>query len=258
MKSRYKALVDDIFDSISGVTVIASTLVQSRDHRECSMRVSQDIRDLVNEYKKDTSKRIELADIEKAMDSGEFLSDDGIHPTDAGYKLFAAVWWAAIDTVGDKIQPPNYVASIDDSKTSGARTCQKVAGNARGPVQSQRGDSGHDDGKYIHDRIEHGPLLSARIEKAKDPSQITDGIPDRMFFANIVAANPNFQPSEALDDWIRVFHAIDGKNTYYYRQNMGGGVFGSSTTFSVDMNCDSGPRYYFAGRQVPRTRSILS
>jgi hypothetical protein len=67
-----------------------------------------------------------------------------------------------------------------------------------------------------------------------------------MFFANIVLNNPNAARSEAQDDWIRIFHDTStGKNTYYYRQNQGGGSFGPSTTFDVDMNCDAGPRYAF-------------
>lgn len=68
-----------------------------------------------------------------------------------------------------------------------------------------------------------------------------------MFFANLVINDPNAERSQALDDWIRVFHDTrTGKNTYYYRQNLGGGKFGPSTVFDVKMDCDSGPLYAFA------------
>lgn len=242
---RYKDLLDDIFNSIPGVTVVASTLVWSRDKTACAQGVSQQIRDLVkNSYQ---GKRIGIADINEAIsvDPDQYMSDDGIHPNDAGYKLFASVWWDSIRKLEDQIQPPNYVASIDDSKTSDVNTCSKVAGNARGPVQSQVG-SGHDDGVYKHSSKGHSPELSARIEKRDDPLSIVNAIPEHMFFANIVVGDPNFDRKGALDDWIRVFHDAKGKNTYYYRQNQGAGKFGPSTTFSVDYNCDTGPRYAFA------------
>jgi len=193
--------------------------------------------------------KIVLADIDAAMDksNGGVMSNDGIHPNDAGYRLFAAVWWAAIEFADGKgmLSAPAYVASIDDTKSSPSSTCSKVAGNARGPIQSQKG-SGHDNGLYVHDRKEPVIIESGRIQKNSDPAVITNGIPDRVFFANVVAFNNKAEYKEMLDDWIRVFHALDGKNTYYYRQNNGGGVFGPSTTFSVDMNCDSGPKYAFA------------
>lgn len=118
MGTRYKAVLDDIFDSIPGVTVIASTLVQSRDHGPCSEAASEQIRNVVSDYMETTDKKIALADIDKAMDITKHLSSDGIHPNDAGYKLFATVWNDAITTVEDKISPPANVASIDDSKPS--------------------------------------------------------------------------------------------------------------------------------------------
>lgn len=64
-----------------------------------------------------------------------------------------------------------------------------------------------------------------------------------MFFANILVNDANFDRKAALDDWICVFHDTrTNKNTYYYRQNNGGGNFGPFRTFNVGMNCDSGPR----------------
>ncbi|KAK3315918.1 carbohydrate esterase family 3 protein [Apodospora peruviana] len=239
---RIQRMVDDILSSIEGVTVIISTLARSKDHDDCASTVSQQIRDLVkNSY---GNQRVGVADFYAKM-TKEMLVSDGIHPNDEGYKLFAAVWWEAIHKLEDRIQPPNAASGIDDSAVTSGGTCEKVAGNARGAIKSQVG-SGHDDGYYSHKSVAKGALLTARIEKRDDPASVTKGIPERMFFANIVVNNPGAPRSEALDDWIRVFHDPDtGKNTYYYRQNQGGGVFGPSTTFDVDMNCDSGPRYAF-------------
>lgn len=64
---------------------------------------------------------------------------------------------------------------LDDRATSSGKTCNKAAGNARGPVQSQVG-SGHDDGLYKHNRIARGVNFSGRIQKLKDPRNITDNI----------------------------------------------------------------------------------
>ena len=231
-------MIDDIFSSVPGVTVILSTLVPSRDHNACSKSISQQYRDLLKNTYKDA--RIGLADIETALSLSDLVGD-GIHPNDNGYKIFAGVWWNAISKLEDKIQPPGTSNGIDDTTVSSPKTCTKVAGNARGPVQSQKG-AGHDDGKYVHNRIERGAILSARIEKRADPPSVTDNIPWHMFFANVVVNNPNFLRSEIRDDWIRIYHGTDGKNIYYYRQNNGDGTFGPSTTFDVDMDCNSGPR----------------
>lgn len=234
-------MLDDIFASIPGVTVIVSTLLKNRDNDLCATNVSDRYKSLVESYK-DT--RIGLADINSVMVMSD-LSDDGIHPNDYGYKLFAAVWWQAISKLEDQIQPPDDSTGIDDTAVTSSKTCTKVAGNARGPIQSQKG-SGYDDGNYVHNRIERGVIESARITKGTDPDWIKDAIPWHMFFANLVVGNPGFQRNEALDDWIRIYHGVDEKNTYWFRQNLGGGQFGPSTTFDVKQDCNLGPLYAFA------------
>ena len=238
--NRLKVLTDDIFNSVDGVTVIISTLARSRDNDRCASAVSAQYRDLVRDYRR-AGRRAGLADLNAGM-SLSHLSGDGIHPTDEGYKFFADLWWRSIHRAEPNLQPPVDVPGLDDRAASSGKTCNKVAGNARGPVQSQVG-SGHDDGLYKHNRIARGVNLSGRIQKLNDPKNITDNIPWHMFFANIVVNDANFDRKAALDDWIRVFHDTrTNKNTYYYRQNNGGGNFGPSRTFDVDMNCDSGPR----------------
>ena len=74
---RLQVMVDDILNSIPGVTVIISTLAKSRDHDSCASNVSQQFRDLVkNSY---GGKRVGLADFNAVMTSS-MLVDDGIHP----------------------------------------------------------------------------------------------------------------------------------------------------------------------------------
>jgi hypothetical protein len=47
---RLRNMMDDIFKSIPGVTVILSTLLTNRNQDPCTERISQGIRELVNEY----------------------------------------------------------------------------------------------------------------------------------------------------------------------------------------------------------------
>lgn len=232
-----KSLIDDIYSRIPGVTVILSTLVKSRDYDSCASSLSQQYRDLV--YNTYSGQRIGLADINSVISMSQ-VSGDGIHPTDDGYKLFAAVWWDAISKLEDGIQPPASDGTVNDA-VSGVSTCPKVAGNARGPVQTQKG-SGHDDGKYVHNRVERGVIESARIQKAGDPTTITQNIPINMFFANLVKGDPNADRTAALDDWIRVKVSTEGVTTYFMRQNLGAGTFGTSKIIDFKMDCppDSG------------------
>jgi hypothetical protein len=166
------------------------------------------------------------------------VSDDGIHPTDEGYKLFAAVWWDAISKLENVIQPPSSDGTVDDS-ASGSSNCAKVAGNARGPVRTQAG-SGHDDGKYVHNRVERGAIESARIQKGNDPRTITEMIPFNIFFANLVMNDPNADRASALDDLIQVYTSLSGVTTYFMRQNLGGGVFGANKIINFGMDCPDG------------------
>ncbi|XEU97574.1 hypothetical protein FSHL1_002860 [Fusarium sambucinum] len=241
---RTKALVDDIFDNVPGVTVILSTLMRNgdADRDACSKDISRQIRSVAKGYKKGT--RIGLADVRDVMKISD-IGPDKDHPTDEGYKFFAGVWWDAISQMEDRIQPPAAVSGIDDSATGQSKQCKKVAGNAGLPGQTQLG-SGHDDGNYVHASTSRGTLESAVIDKGSDPKSITDDIPWHIFFANIVKGDPNAPRTDSLDDWIRVYHNTKDKNAYWFRQNLGGGKFDKSVQFDVDMNCDLGPRYAFA------------
>jgi hypothetical protein len=239
--ARMKNLTDDVFNSIPGVTIIMSTLTISRDYNACASNLSQQFRNLVYNYPAGT--RIMMADWNAAM-TADMLGPDGIHPDDAGYKYFAAVWWDAIRKMESGIQPPKQVAGIDDAAVTAASTCSKKAGNAKGPIQIQKG-SGHNDSWYVHSSEDHGVIVDARIQKG-GVKTIDDAIPTHIFFAQMINAY-NQDRSDALDDWIRILHNdTSGKNTYFIRENKGSGVFGDSQTIDVDLDCDSGPHYAWA------------
>ncbi|KAK0618315.1 hypothetical protein B0T17DRAFT_643849 [Bombardia bombarda] len=131
---RLEVLVDKVFSDLSIVTVVVSTIAKRIDHATCVSSVAQQYRDLVVKPKY-AGKRIGLADFHAAMSLSDLCSD-GKHPNDGGDK-----------------------------------TCPKVAGTARGPIQTQVG-SGYDDGNYVHSSISRGVLTSGRIQKGSDPASI--------------------------------------------------------------------------------------
>jgi len=227
-----KSLIDNIYKKLPEVTIVLSTLVRSRDRSTCSENLSQQFRDLVShDYR---GKRIGMADIEHVISMSQ-VGEDGIHPTDDGYKLFAAVWCNAISKLEANIQLPPTDGLIKDDSDTSSNKCAKVAGSASGPVQTQKG-SGHDDGKYVHKRVERGSIESGRIQKGDDRHDIVQSTPANMHFADIVKNDPKSDRSLSLDDWIRVY--IDkSEQTYYFRQNLGGGKFGPTKTFDPGMTC---------------------
>lgn len=227
-----KAMINGVFDSIDGVTVILSTLVPSGKNNVCASFVSQQYRDLVeNSF---AGRRIGLADINSAM--GLDLLHDDTHPNDQGYKLFAAVWWDAISKLEDVIQPPSPDGPND---ATSANSCRKVAGTARGPIRTQQG-SGHDDGNYVHSSEPLGNLISARIEYKGDSPGLNDLIPFRMFFANLIKTDPNAQRKDALDDWVRAWNNGEYNTLWHVRRNKGNGEFDTSQQFDIDQHCEPG------------------
>ncbi|KAH7316977.1 SGNH hydrolase-type esterase domain-containing protein [Stachybotrys elegans] len=179
-----KAMLDGIFSSIDGVTIILSTLLPKGTNNGCASFVSEQYRSLVqNDF---AGRRIGLADINSVLPSSTLI--DGTHPTNEGYRLFASVWWDAISKMENVFQPP-----LDNGQDDSTGT----------------GNTGHNDGNYVHSSQSLGVLESARIEHKDDPDSLNAAIPNRMFFANLIKTDPNAERSQALDDWIRVWHKGD-------------------------------------------------
>jgi hypothetical protein len=182
--ARTKQLIDDIFSSVPGVTVILSTLLPGRNFDACASSVSQQYRDLAYDYIK-AGARLHLADMHSFLTVGD-LSDDGIHPLDPGYKKMAAVWWDAISNAESDIQAPAQDSGVVDTAVSSVKTCTKVAGNARGPIKSQQG-SGHDDGLYVHQSTSMGNIASGKVLFGPDKT-VNAAIPTHMY-VNLGAPN---------------------------------------------------------------------
>ncbi|KAI1149546.1 hypothetical protein F4825DRAFT_49431 [Nemania diffusa] len=241
---KMKSMIDDIFRLIPDTTIVLSNLVRSgqgADVEACAAATSQLYANLVAVTYR--GYRITLADIHGAVRVDQLA--DGTHPTDEGYEIFAAVWWNSINKISFKIQPPVNDGTVNDAAVTKSTTCRKVAGNARGPIRTQQG-SGHDDGNYVHDRVDRGVITSGRITKKSSYSGVPGSIPDYVFFANIVVGDPNADRSQSLDDLILVDIDDSRKMTWTFRQNLGaGGSFGDSKTFNVGLNCGLADSYAF-------------
>lgn len=176
--TRVKQLIDDIFTSVPGVTVILSTLLPGRDFDSCATSVSEQYRELaMNYFQADPQTRLHIADMHAFLQKSD-LSDDGIHPLDPGYRKMAAVWWDAISRAESFMQAPANDNGIIDTGYSAVHNCTKVAGNARGPIKSQQG-SGHDDGLYVHHSTSKGNIPSGKVFNGPDKN-LNDAIPEHM------------------------------------------------------------------------------
>ncbi|KAK0665755.1 family 3 putative carbohydrate esterase [Cercophora samala] len=241
--ARLKALIDDIFTTIPGVTVVVSTLAPSRKNDSCSADLSRQYRDLVaNTYK--GNPRIGMADLHAAININDHLHPDGIHPNDAGYAIFAALWMDAIRKLEDQIQPP--AAVIDDGPADVPRPSPPSAPPPPNDKECNRTPGTVVDGTYVHEQVERGILSSAKTSKREDGR---DTAPSQIFFANVVVMNNFFKRGEELDDRIAVYRNADGGSRYLLSQNRGGGNFETNTMeFSVGIDCDisKGARVIFA------------
>ncbi|KAK4177572.1 family 3 putative carbohydrate esterase [Triangularia setosa] len=241
--ARLKALIDDVFTTIPGVTVILSTLAPSRKNDSCSADLSQQYRNLVaNTYR--GNPRIGMADFHSAINMNDHLHPDGIHPNDAGYAIFTSLWMDAIRKLEDQIQPPAPV--IDDGPADVPRPSPPSAPPPPNERECNRTPETVVDGTYVHEQVEKGILGSAKIPKRVNGMETN---PLQVFFANVVVMNNFFKRGEELEDRIAVYDDGGDKSRYLLSQNRAGGNFETDTMeFSVGIDCDvsRGARVTFA------------
>ena len=110
------AMLEDIFDKdrgVHGVTVFLSNLLPKGKNNECVEKVNKDYKKIVEEYEEKNKKleekdrkKIVFVDINSKI-KPEHMTDDGIHPNDAGHKIFAETWFEAIKANEGLITKPN-------------------------------------------------------------------------------------------------------------------------------------------------------
>lgn len=88
------ALLTHLFDAIPDTTVILSTLLPCKAQPGLTEQINDEYRALEARRAADGD-RVVLADMGRFIRADQ-ITDDGIHPTDAGYKDMAWVWLVAI------------------------------------------------------------------------------------------------------------------------------------------------------------------
>lgn len=151
------------------------------------------------------NKSLVLADMNDGFITTADLNDD-IHPTDAGYKKMAAVWWAALQEAeknGLLTAPPD-VGVPDNSTGAGQHTCPKAYGDGDGNHQIQKG-SGTDDGKYIHRSADQGVIW----ESPFGVDSKNENYGNNVFFAQLINAGGNTLRGGEVDEiiWARPSHS---------------------------------------------------
>ncbi|PKK43057.1 hypothetical protein CI102_13335 [Trichoderma harzianum] len=210
--ARYGAMLDDLYNAIPGVTIVVSTVLigsatgipQYRDS------VNSQLRNLVAQ-RLSNGQKIVLVDTDQPASwlTINYIGDDGIHPTDAGYERLAALMRKGIYE-GQKtgfLSAPAETQWSDDGSSPGDNTCDKVYGNGHGPVNTQQG-SGLDDGPYVHDSESMGSVAT-----------IVTSIRANFTFARIANA---FGAHDLLE--VTAYLTDDGSGRYYnYYPNDGNG-----------------------------------
>jgi hypothetical protein len=158
------------------------------------------------------------------------LADDGIHPTNAGYRKMAAVWNAAIAKVqaAHFLQDPENTGTPDDAPDN---RCEKIPGHADGPHVTQKG-YGFGDGPYRHKstKIDHLSLSSHVQNK---------GYEKHLAFAQIVNAGGNPDPKGALDDLLIWLRYPDGLRIHVWINSGNGEFHKESARAILPIDCPS-------------------
>ncbi|CAI7676667.1 hypothetical protein N7533_010261 [Penicillium manginii] len=113
--TRMNILVEKLFDSIEGTTIILSTLLPNGRKPEQVESINEQIRNLVA-YRRARNNRIVLADMSHFIKVDELV--DRVHPDDAAYEKMASVWWAAFQTAQSEgmLQNFNYTSTMFNMK----------------------------------------------------------------------------------------------------------------------------------------------
>ncbi|KAF2640571.1 SGNH hydrolase [Massarina eburnea CBS 473.64] len=111
---RMEKMLDTIFEKIPGTTVLYSTVLQNANpdtNSRAAKSVNPQIRRIVEKRRK-AGQRIVLAEMFESdtpwLNTGD-MNKDGTHPTDAGFRKMATIWWDAF-LDADKshmLQPPH-------------------------------------------------------------------------------------------------------------------------------------------------------
>jgi hypothetical protein len=229
--ARMKAVLNHLYDSVDGVTIILSTLVPYKQEE------ANDNVDLINvqyrslvERLSGEGRKIVLAEMNNGFLDTSTDYFDAIHPNEKGAAKMAAVWDQAIliaEEQGFLTAPID--TDVPDTSTS---RCDVEKGQARGPVQTQQG-WGYSDGEYKHRETRTGPI-------APTQSYSSDHFPE-VYFAQLVNAG-GADPPFAQDELILCYDNdadFDGPpSTCTMQLNDGSGDFNYSPKIYLELGLD--------------------
>ena len=175
---RMGAVVDQIFAAVPETLILISGLMPIGDPAAEGLSVgtyNPGLRKMVTD-KSQQGKNIWFVDMHDGYINLDDLRD-GLHPHDGGHLKMGRLYYDTLVDLGSHINPPQPVAGVDDAAaqfepgSGGVDTkCQKVPGNAIGPIQTQQG-SGGNDGPYVHKGVEKPQFLWwQNINPASPPS----------------------------------------------------------------------------------------
>lgn len=104
-KSRMRTMVRGIFDNVDDVTIVLSGLLPNKNRNDCTRSLNNQYRSIVQEM---AGRKIVFADTWGSFTFNDLA--DTTHPTDAGYKKLAGIWWRAVRNAADK----GFIRSMDD------------------------------------------------------------------------------------------------------------------------------------------------
>ncbi|KAK2624027.1 hypothetical protein QTJ16_006661 [Diplocarpon rosae] len=233
--TRLALVIDKLFSSIPGVTIIASTLLPRSDPTiEARTKIyNHNIVAMVNKRQR-AGKKLLYVDFSSTWFGLSDLQSDGQHPTDAGYLKMAYVWHQGIkaaDAQGWLTSPKAISGLSDEPKTTDPlKTCDKVPGNALGPYVTQRGP-GSDDGDYLHSATSAGSFSGF-----DNPSSVgfNNPLPEGVYWADI--------NGDGVDDYVYV--PLDASAGLGVALNNGDGSLGTYLYFPFTHACArSGVRF---------------
>ncbi|KAK4903718.1 Glucan endo-1,3-alpha-glucosidase agn1 [Elasticomyces elasticus] len=242
-------MIKDIAAKVEGVHVIISTLGPLHDlgsHHRCQTVLNPGIRSAYAQLLADgySVSLVDFGDPNGYITQADINNDDGIHPTDAGYVKYATLWYYAIREAyqANRIQGPDRTDFPDQGGPSSGSHCEKVAGQAFGPVKSQFGKAGQDDGPYSHASQSIGYLQAGSGDLYVDADKF---LGDRFAFAQIYGIEGQKDRRHIQDDLLfyvgqndpDITPGVWPSNGVIWR-NLGDGTVASTR---VTLDVDDGP-----------------
>lgn len=114
---KVSSLLDDVYKGSSRATVILSTLLvrSEKSKQDCVLNINSQFKTLAASQKA-SGRRLVLVDMQPPAGPTTAELVDGTHPTEAGYKKMANIWFKGIQAASDAglLLSKEYIAGNPD------------------------------------------------------------------------------------------------------------------------------------------------